>query len=108
MTPADRLPPVNRRRALTALALGAVAPNVLAACFGRSGNGSQSAAPPPKPALTFTPADAAKDILPTSPVGLQVKDGWFQRVSLTNSDVKPVAGSLNRERTAFTATEPLG
>ena len=108
MSPADRLPPVNRRRALTALALGAVAPNVLAACFGSSGNGSQAPAPPPKPVLTFTPADAAKDVLPTSPVGLQVKDGWFQRVSLTNADGKPVAGSLNRERTSFTTTEPLG
>jgi lipoprotein-anchoring transpeptidase ErfK/SrfK len=108
VSPAERLPPVNRRRALTVLAFGAVAPNVLAACLGRSGNGSQASAPPPKPALTFTPADAAKDILPTSPVALQVKDGWVQRVSLTNADGKPVAGSLNRERTEFTATEPLG
>ena len=108
MSPADRLPPVNRRRALAALGLGVVAPNVLAACFGGSGTGSEPDTPPPKPALTFTPADAAKDIVPTSPVGLQVKDGWLQRVSLTNSEGKPVAGSLNRERTAFTATEPLG
>lgn len=108
MSPADRLPPVNRRRALTALALGAVAPSVLAACVGGSGNGSKASAPPPKPSLAFTPADAAKDVLPTSPVSLQVKDGWFQRVSLANADGAPVAGSLNRERTAFTATEPLG
>ena len=29
-------------------------------------------------------------------------------MSLANPDGKPVAGSLNRERTAFTVTEPLG
>ncbi|MFN8032995.1 MAG: Ig-like domain-containing protein [Mycobacterium sp.] len=108
MSPADRLPPVSRRRALTALALGAVAPNVLAACVGGSGKGSKASEPPPRPSLTFTPADAAKDILPTAPVSLQVKDGWLQRVTLTNAAGEPVAGALNRDRTAFTATEPLG
>src|SRR5262249_61622292 len=37
-----------------------------------------------------------------------VKDGWFQRVALTNPDGKAVAGALNRDRTSFTTTEPLG
>ena len=45
---------------------------------------------------------------PTAPVGVEVKDGWFQRVTLTNADGKVVAGALNRDRTAFTVTEPLG
>ncbi|WP_442930538.1 Ig-like domain-containing protein [Mycobacterium sp. NBC_00419] len=102
------MPPVNRRRALTALALGVVAPNALAACFGGSGTQSGSPAAPAKPSLTFSPADAAKDVAPTAPVSLEVKDGWLQRVTLTNADGQPVAGTLNRERTAFTATEPLG
>lgn len=102
------MPPVNRRRALTVLGLGVVAPGTLAACFGGPGKQSASSAPPPKPSLTFSPADAAKDVAPTSPVSLQVKDGWLQRVTLTNADGKPVAGTLNRDRTAFTATEPLG
>ncbi|WP_167109521.1 Ig-like domain-containing protein [Mycobacterium sp. DL592] len=102
------MPPVNRRRALTALALGVVAPNALAACFGGSGKQSGSPEPPAKPSLTFSPADAAKDVAPTAPVSLEVKNGWLQRVTLTNADGHPVAGTLNRERTAFTATEPLG
>lgn len=108
MSPADRLPPVNRRRVLTALGLGVVAPGALAACIGGPDKRSESSAPPPKPSLTFTPADAAKDVLPTSPVSLQVKDGWLQQVTLTNAEGKPVAGTLDRDRAAFTATEPLG
>ena len=39
---------------------------------------------------------------------MRVSDGWFQWVALTNPDGKVVAGSLNRQRTAFTITEPLG
>jgi lipoprotein-anchoring transpeptidase ErfK/SrfK len=105
----DRLPPLlNRRRALTALAVGIVAPSALAACSGGSIKSSEKPAPPPGPSLTFTPANAATDVNPTAPVGIEVTNGWFQRVTLTNPDGKLVAGSLNRERTAFTASEPLG
>lgn len=39
-------------------------------------------------------------------MSLEVKDGWLQHVALTNVDGKPVAGTLNRDRTAFTVTEP--
>jgi len=85
-----------------------VAPNALAACFGGPSKQSSTSAPPPKPALSFTPADAATKVVPTAPVSLQVKDGWLQRVTLANPDGKVVAGSLNRDRTAFTTTEPLG
>ncbi|MBB3605172.1 lipoprotein-anchoring transpeptidase ErfK/SrfK [Mycolicibacterium sp. BK556] len=108
MSPADQ-PPINRRRALTALALGVAAPGVLAACVSNQ-PGKQSAAsgPPPKPSLNFSPADASKDVMPTTPVSIQVKDGWLQHVSLTNADGRAVAGVLNRDRTAFTITEPLG
>ena len=98
---------MNRRRALTALAVGVVAPGALAACFGRSDDQSEAAAPP-TPALTYEPANAAADVLPTAPVGVEVRDGWFQRVTLTNPDGKAVAGAINRDRTAFNATEPLG
>lgn len=108
MSPADQPLPINRRRALTALVLGVAAPGALAACSNLPGTKTAEQAPPPKPTLTFTPADAAKDVVPTAPVSLQVKDGWLQRVALTNADGKPVAGTLNRDRTAFTVTEPLG
>lgn len=100
----ERLPKLNRRRALGAMGLLA-APSLLAGCPGRSGTG---AAPPPAPTLTFTPADGAAEIVPTVPVGVRVSDGWFQRIALTNPSGKTVAGSLNRDRTAFTVAEPLG
>ena len=98
---------MNRRRALSALAFGVVAPGALASCFGRSGDESDAAAPA-APALTFEPANAAADVLPTAPVGVEVRDGWFQRVTLTNPEGKAVAGAISRDRTAFNTTEPLG
>ena len=108
MSPANALPPITRRRALTALAVSVVAPNALAACFGGSGRQSDADKPPPAPTLTFQPADAAVDVIPTVPVRVEVRDGWFQRVSLANPEGKLVAGALNRDRTAYTVTEPLG
>jgi lipoprotein-anchoring transpeptidase ErfK/SrfK len=58
--------------------------------------------------VSFEPANAATDVAPTARVGIEVTDGWFQRVTLTNPEGKVVAGTLNRDRTAFNATEPLG
>ncbi len=109
MSPAlrpSRRPPVTRRRALGVLALGAAAPGALAACFGA--DGEQAAAPPVAPSLTFTPAAGATGVLPTELVRIEVADGWFQRITLTNPDGKVVAGALNRDRTVFTTSEPLG
>ncbi|BBY98783.1 L,D-transpeptidase [Mycolicibacterium fallax] len=98
---------MTRRRALSALALGVAASGALAAC--RSGSdGPQSAGPPPSPTLNFSPADAAVEVNPRTPVRLAVTDGWLQRAALINADGKVVAGVLNRDRTAFTVTEPLG
>jgi lipoprotein-anchoring transpeptidase ErfK/SrfK len=57
---------------------------------------------------TFTPANAAADVAPTAPIGIDVANGWLQRVALTNPDGKPVAGVMNPERTSFSTTEPLG
>ena len=101
-------PHLNRRRALTALAVGVVAPGVLAACSGKAKAPSEAAPAPSKPSLTFTPKNAASDVVPTSPVRLDVRDGWFQRVTLTNADGKVVAGGINQDRTSFVTTEPLG
>jgi lipoprotein-anchoring transpeptidase ErfK/SrfK len=94
---------------MTALAVGLTVPGALAACGDRSsGPAAQKEAPPPSAHLTFTPAAAATDVAPTSPVSVEVTDGWLQRVTLTNADGKAVAGALNRDRTAYTVTEPLG
>jgi lipoprotein-anchoring transpeptidase ErfK/SrfK len=95
---------LSRRQALSAAALLA-APGLLAGCLHKPGT---SSTPPVKPALTFSPADGATDVVPTVPVGVRVSDGWFQHVTFTNAAGKPVAGTLNRQRTAFTVTEPLG
>lgn len=100
----ERLPKLTRRQALGAAALIA-APNLLAGCLNRSGTTAQPSA---KPSLTFTPADGATGVVPTVPVGVRVTDGWFQHLVLTNPAGKTVAGALNRDRTAFTVTEPLG
>ena len=101
-------PLLNRRRALGVFALG-VGAGVLAACS-KDSDSSPSApdVPPPALTLTYQPAADAQDVVPTEPVSVTVADGWFQRVSLTNADGKVVAGALNRDRTVFATTEPLG
>jgi lipoprotein-anchoring transpeptidase ErfK/SrfK len=108
VTAANSVPSLSRRRALTVLAVGVVAPGALASCFGGSGKESQSAGPPPKPTVTFRPANNAGGVVPTAPIGADVRDGWFQRVTLTNANGKLVAGAISHDRTSFTATEPLG
>ncbi len=102
------LSPVTRRRALGVLALGLAAPGALAACSQVKKTLSDPPAPPPAPTVKLTPANAAADVAPTAPVHVEVSDGWFQRVVLTNADGKPVAGVLNPDRTVFTTSEPLG
>jgi lipoprotein-anchoring transpeptidase ErfK/SrfK len=101
--------PVTRRRALGVLALGLAAPGALAACSQvKSKLSNEPPPPPPAPSIKLTPANAATDVVPTAPVHVDVTDGWFQRVALTNADGKPVAGVLNPDRTSFSTTEPLG
>jgi lipoprotein-anchoring transpeptidase ErfK/SrfK len=100
--------PVTRRRALTVLAAGVFAPGVLAACAGGSSRAGDKVKPPAKASLTFRPADKTTRVLPTAPISVEVRDGWFQHVALTNSGGKAIAGALNRDRTVYTITEPLG
>jgi lipoprotein-anchoring transpeptidase ErfK/SrfK len=103
------VPPLNRRRILTALAVGVVAPGALAACGSKISKGTAEApAELPAPSISYQPDNAATDVKPVGPVRVDVKDGWFQKVALTNADGKVVAGALNRDRTSFTVTEPLG
>ena len=109
VSPADALPPINRRRVLAALAVGVVAPGALAACGSRISKPSAEApSAPAAPSISYQPANAATDVVPVAPVRVEVKDGWFQKVTLTNQDGKAVAGALNRDRTIFNTTEPLG
>jgi lipoprotein-anchoring transpeptidase ErfK/SrfK len=101
-------PLVNRRRALTVLAVGMGA-GVLAACSGKTPlSKPEPEAAPAEPTLKYSPETDADDVLPTAVVGIEVSDGWFQRVALTSPSGKVVSGRLNQDRTAFTITEPLG
>lgn len=100
-------PPINRRLALAALGLGVFAPAILAACDGSPTKQTQKKEPP-APQLKFEPGNAAANVRPTAPISVQVGDGWFQKVALTNSAGRVVAGSFNSDRTVYTITEPLG
>jgi lipoprotein-anchoring transpeptidase ErfK/SrfK len=100
---------MNRRQALTAIAVGAS--GVLAACTGnpiKIKQQPQAPETPAAPAITYEPDLSATDVVPTAQIGIDVDNGWFQRVTLTNPEGKPVAGVINRDRTSFTITEPLG
>ncbi|MDY6870194.1 MAG: Ig-like domain-containing protein [Actinomycetota bacterium] len=108
MSVADKLPPVNRRRALTALAVGLLAPGALAACSRSGSNPGEAAQAPASASLAFEPATSTTDVSPTDPVRVEVSGGWFQRVALTNPQGKTVVGALNQDRTVFTVSEPLG
>jgi lipoprotein-anchoring transpeptidase ErfK/SrfK len=108
VTPANSVPSISRRRALTVLAVGVVAPSALASCFGGTSKQSQAKAPPSKPTVTYRPAAGAGDVVPTAPIGADVRDGWFQRIALANPEGKVVAGLVNHDRTSFNVTEPLG
>ena len=100
--------PINRRRALLALGVGVFAPSVLAACAGKTGLPQAEKKAPPAARLTYHPADATDDVVPISPISVEIADGWFQRVALTNSAGKAIAGAFNQDRTVFMTTEPLG
>jgi len=110
VTTRDPSPSINRRRALAVLAVGVVAPGALAACVKKSDGpaGSPAQEEVAAPTVEFTPYADATDVVPTGPVSVKVSDGWFQKVALTNPDGRVVAGALNRDRTEFTVTEPLG
>ena len=97
---------INRRQALSAIAVGAS--GVLAACAGGSVTKPDASQAPAEPEIAFKPANAAADVAPTEPIGVDVSNAWLQRVVLTNPEGTPVAGFVNRERTSFTTTEPLG
>lgn len=107
MTPSNAPRPFNRRAALTTLGLGVFAPSVLAACGGTTAKQAekkeQSA-----PQLKYQPANATDNVVPIAPVSVEVNDGWFQRVTLSNSSGKAVAGAFNQDRTVYTTSEPLG
>lgn len=107
MTPSRAPRPFNRRAALATLGLGVLAPNVLAACGGTTANQAEKKEQP-APQLKYQPANATDNVVPIAPVSVEVSDGWFQHVTLSNSSGKAVAGAFNQDRTVYTTSEPLG
>lgn len=82
---------------------------VLAACSGKTPlSQDEPEAAPAEPTLKYSPEGDTVDVVPTSEVGVEISDGWIQRIALTNAAGKVVSGRLNQDRTAFTVTEPLG
>ena len=108
MSPSSAPPPINRRAALATLGLGVFAPGLVAACSGTATKQAEKEKQAPAPRLKFQPADASENVVPITPVSVEVGDGWFQHVALTNSSGKVVAGAFNQDRTVYTTTEPLG
>ena len=97
---------INRRQALSAIAVGAS--GLLAACSGRSVTTPEATEAPAKAEIAFKPAASTANVVPTEPVGVEVTNGWLQRIALTNAEGTVVAGVVNPDRTSFTTTEPLG
>ncbi|MTD56703.1 L,D-transpeptidase [Amycolatopsis pithecellobii] len=101
------------RRAVLKAALVAGTGAIVAACTGggegtRTDGGGQAAESRPVAKLTAQPAVDATEAPVRGPVTVQVSDGSLTDVKLTNADGKPVEGSFNADRTAWTSTETLG
>ncbi|WP_197694272.1 Ig-like domain-containing protein [Mycobacterium sp. 852002-40037_SCH5390672] len=107
VTPSSAPRPFSRRAALATLGLGVFAPNVLAACGGTAARQAEKKEQP-APQLKYQPANAAENVVPIAAVSVEVNDGWFQHVTLSNSSGKAVAGAFNQDRTVYTTSEPLG
>lgn len=107
MTPPRAPRPFNRRVALATLGFGVLAPGALAACGGTPAKQAEKREQPAL-RLKYQPADATQNVVPIAPVSVEVNDGWFQHVTLSNSSGKAVAGAFNQDRTVYTTSEPLG
>jgi lipoprotein-anchoring transpeptidase ErfK/SrfK len=96
---------------LAVIAVGSLGVVTAATAAGGKDGSANSAAPAllvPDASVTYQPAAGAADVNPASPVSATVEDGTFEQVSLTDADGKSVPGALNAEKTAWTASEPLG
>ncbi|WP_338051903.1 L,D-transpeptidase [Pseudonocardia acidicola] len=62
----------------------------------------------PAAVVGYQPTSGAADVNPTAPVSVSVTDGTLDEVSLVNAAGAPVTGSLNADKTKWTAGEPLG
>ena len=68
---------------------------------------SSSAVDPPA-TVTFNPANGATSVNPTAPITVTAGGGTINTVSLRSSTGAVIAGSLSADKTAWTASQPLG
>jgi lipoprotein-anchoring transpeptidase ErfK/SrfK len=75
---------------------------------GSSGSGSsQQAVDENAPTVAFSPASAAADVRPDTPVHVTVEDGTLRSVSLVDQKGRGVDGSISSDKTSWTATGTL-
>jgi lipoprotein-anchoring transpeptidase ErfK/SrfK len=60
------------------------------------------------PEIVTQPSDGAADVNPLAVVRVSVTHGVLDKVSLTSSEGKVVAGQFSADRSTWTVTEPLG
>jgi lipoprotein-anchoring transpeptidase ErfK/SrfK len=63
-------------------------------------------APPAK--LTFSPANGAKGVSPTSPISVTASGGKLTTVTVTNESGKPVKGTLSADGLSWKSSQELG
>lgn len=68
---------------------------------------SSSAVDPPAN-VTFNPANGSTSVNPTAPITVTAGGGTINTVSLKSSTGAVIAGSLSADKTAWTASQPLG
>ncbi len=75
---------------------------------GRSGPGGPlSALDGSDASVSYEPAADTTALNPTAPVAVRAAGGTLDEVALRGPDGEPVTGTLNDDRTAWTASEPL-
>lgn len=83
---------------------------VLAGCSGSGGPGGAGNGPeePPVAKPVLTPGADARDVAPRSEITARVTDGRFDTLELRDAGGGAVGGRFSPDRSAWTATEPLG
>lgn len=98
------------RRTVFRAAIAAGSVGALAACSGRTAGTAEvdPAGVPPKAKITADPAAGSKDVPVVAPVTLNVAEGSFTEVAVTNPAGERVAGELDGDKRTWTSSEPLG
>ncbi|MGH3763685.1 MAG: L,D-transpeptidase [Pseudonocardiaceae bacterium] len=74
----------------------------------RSAGSDLPGVPGVSPRVVTEPPDGATAVSPIAPVRVSVSAGVLDKVSLTSSEGKVVAGQLAPDKSSWTVTEPLG